>query len=71
VDGSDVGFRMDFSCHRAVDLSFLRRLYRAHDRRGWSFYVHGAASPRQRRDKSASPGLEELREQVKKQAAAR
>jgi hypothetical protein len=33
--------------------------------------VHGAASPRQRRDKSASPGLEELREQVKKQAAAR
>ena len=31
---SDVGFRRDFSCHRAVDLSFLRRLYRAHDRRG-------------------------------------
>ena len=38
MDGSDVGFRMDFSCHRAVDLSFLRRLYRAHDRRSF----HGA-----------------------------
>ena len=38
---SDVGFRRDFSCHRAVGLSFIRRPYRAHDRRGWSFHVQG------------------------------
>lgn len=68
MDGSDVGFLVDFSCHRTVDLPFLRRLRSAYDRWRGPFHVHhhdSEETTRLRRE------LEELRERVKKQAAAR
>jgi hypothetical protein len=71
MDGSDVGFLVDFSCHRAVDLPFLRRLRSAHDPWRRPLHVHGATSPRQRRITRLRREFEELREQVKKQAAVR
>jgi hypothetical protein len=55
VDGSDVEFLVDFSTHRAVDLSFFRRLHSSDDQERRSFHVHGTASSEQRRDSSASP----------------
>ena len=43
VDGTDVGFLVDFPLDRAAGLSLFRDRHRAHDERREPLHLHGVA----------------------------